>query len=256
MKKSFLAACVTVFCLALSLGVCSAEPTRVTVHVLSKGAKFVGTSMGGVSVVVREERTGRVLAEGKTAGDTGNTALIMNTPRNTGPISDGQSAGFTAVVNIEEPTYVEISAYGPLAQRQSANSVSITQWLLPGKDIVEGDAILLELPGFVVDILSPPAHANPGPAPQSIPIRANITMMCGCPITPGGLWDADKYEIKALIKKDGRPAGVRDLQYAGEPSQFATQYEATEPGVYEVTVYAFDKTNGNTGLDATTFSVR
>ena len=35
-----------------------AEPTDITVRVLSKDAKFVGTSMGGVRITLRDAETG------------------------------------------------------------------------------------------------------------------------------------------------------------------------------------------------------
>lgn len=37
-----------------------------------------------------------------------------------------------------------------LAQQQSMNFVSSTQWVLPSKHITGGDAWMLELPGFAV----------------------------------------------------------------------------------------------------------
>lgn len=70
---------------------------------------------------------------------------------------------------------------------------------------------------------------------------------------PGGLWDADRYEIKARILRDGRSVGEIPLRYAGTTSQFEGSIDASEPGTYEVQVYAFDPSNGNTGLDRTTF---
>jgi len=44
-----------------------------------------------------------------------------------------------------------------------------------------------------------------------------------------------------------------DLAYAGATSQFATQVPVDAPGDYEVVVYAHDPSNGNTGVDRTTF---
>ncbi|MGI9294983.1 MAG: hypothetical protein ACR2PS_13455, partial [Pseudomonadales bacterium] len=43
-----------------------AEPTEISVHVLSRDAKFVGTSMGGARVVIENVQTGEVLAQGLT----------------------------------------------------------------------------------------------------------------------------------------------------------------------------------------------
>jgi hypothetical protein len=109
-----------------------------------------------------------------------------------------------------------------------------------------------------VDILSPPAHQQlSGDAlPQKIEVQANVIMMCGCAVTPGGLWDASRIEVKALVKKDGKPSGEFSLAYAGKASQFTGILDVGEEGVYEVTVYAYDPLNGNTGVDTTTVVVQ
>ena len=70
------------------------------------------------------------------------------------------------------------------------------------------------------------------------------------------MWDANTFEIEALLKKDGEPAGVLHMSYAGKPSQFEGLWNVTEPGNYEAVVYAYDPSNGNTGLDRVTFSVK
>ncbi len=233
-----------------------AVPTQITVRVKSKDAKFVGTSMGGVLITIRNVQTGELLAKGRTAGGTGNTAKIMTTPITRGvAISDESAAKFSATIDIDEPVQVEVTAFGPSASLQSANKVSATQWVVPGKNITEGDAWLMELRGFAVDVLAPPTHSMLMGVPQAVAIKANITMMCGCPITPGGLWDANKFEVAALLSKDGQRIGVLPLQYAGSTSQFSAIWNLQEPGTYEATVYAYDASNGNTGIDSVTFMV-
>lgn len=72
---------------------------------------------------------------------------------------------------------------------------------------------------------------------------------------PGGLWDSGRFEVRARIKRDGAPAGEIELRYAGTASQFEGTVEADRPGTYEATVYAYDPSNGNTGLDGVTFIV-
>ena len=57
--------------------VASAEQTEIIVRVLAKDSKFVGTSMGGISIILRDAHTGEILATGLTQGGTGNTGLIM-----------------------------------------------------------------------------------------------------------------------------------------------------------------------------------
>jgi len=178
-------------------------PTTITVRVISKGAKFVGTSMGGAQITLQNKITKELLAAGVTKGSTGSTERIMKTATHRNDsLSDENSAKFTASIDINEPTWVEVTAYGPLAQIQSANTVSLSQWVIPGKHVDGGDAWLLELPGFVVDVLAPPTHSRLRDDVETVQIQANITMMCGCPIVPKGLWDADKYEIRAIVKKN------------------------------------------------------
>jgi hypothetical protein len=88
-----------------------------------------------------------------------------------------------------------------------------------------------------------------------VPVRANVVMMCGCPIEPGGLWDANRFEVRAAVSRNGAKLREVPLAYAGETSQFAGELTGLEPGAYDVLVYAHDPANGNTGLDRTTFLV-
>lgn len=232
-----------------------AEPTEITVRALSKDAKFIGTSMGGMRITLRDAETGEVLASGLTEGGTGDTKRLMH--ENVGRravMSDASAARFQVTLDLDAPRLIEVEAYGPLAQRQAAQRVVATQWVIPGRGISGGDGWVLELPGFAVDVLSPPAHIKFDGA-TTVDVRANVVMMCGCPIEPKGLWDADKYEVQAIVRRDGKPVAQVPLKYAGQTSQFAAAVPATEPGMYEVLVYAYDPANGNTGLDRTTFII-
>jgi hypothetical protein len=252
-KKVFMAILIVLF----SVNSAVAVSTEVIVRVKSKDAKFIGSSMGGVLVTIKDVDTGELLATGIATGSTGDTKLLMKTPHSQGMVlSDEKASKFTATIDIDEPRLIEVSAYGPLGQRQSANRISATQWVVPGKHISGGDAWMLELPGLVVDILEPPAAITYGNTPEKVEVRANVAMMCGCPITAGGLWDADKFEIMALLKKDGKSAGEFPLKYSGQASQFHTSLPVSEKGTYELIVYAYDPANGNTGLDRTSFTIK
>jgi len=61
--------------------------------------------------------------------------------------------------------------------------------------------------------------------------------------------------VKALLRRNGEPAGEVVLHYAGTVSQFEGSVVADAPGTYEAIVYAWDPSNGNTGVDAVTFIV-
>lgn len=74
-------------------------------------------------------------------------------------------------------------------------------------------------------------------------------------MTPGGLWDSSKYEIKALVKYDGRIIASAALAFTS-PSTFQGEAVVTKKGVYEIFVYAFDPQTGNTGVDKTTVTVQ
>jgi CheY-like chemotaxis protein len=234
-----------------------AVPTKVMIRVRAKDAKFIGTSMGGILVMIRDADTGELLASGRTEGATGDTKIMMLTAQEREAVlAREQDAQFTAVLDIDEPRRLEVTAYGPLAQRQGANTVSATQWIMPGKDIVGKNGWILEMPGFVVDILAPPTHIKLDGPLVTVPIRANVVMMCGCPIAPEGVWDSNKFEIRGHVVKDGKTIADIPLEYAGTPSQFTGSYAASKPGVYRIVVYAYDKDSGNTGLDTATFIVK
>ncbi len=249
-------ACLLALGLAGPASLAAAEETPITVRVISKDAKFIGTSMGGVRVILRDARTGERLAGGLTRGGTGDTERIMHRDRGRRARLAGPSAAkFETTLELEEPRLIEAEAYGPLAQPQAAHRASSTQWVVPGRGLSAGDGWVLELPGFVVDVLAPAAHTTLKPGTRRVRFRANIAMMCGCPVTPGGIWDADQYEVKAVVRKDGGAVQRVDLDYAGSPSRFAGTVNIPGPGTYNAYVFAYDPQNGNTGVDRTSFLV-
>ncbi len=73
-------------------------------------------------------------------------------------------------------------------------------------------------------------------------------------MTPGGLWDSTKYEIKAMVKHNGKVTDTMPLKFAG-PSTFKGELKVTRTGNYEIIVYAFDPLTGNAGVDKMTVAV-
>jgi hypothetical protein len=133
-----------------------AAQTKITVRARAIDAKFVGSKMGGVQITIKDAENGKVLAEGKIEGDTGDGKLIMETPVKRGDsIVDAKTAKFDAVVDISEPRLVTIEAVGPLGWKQSSEKVSTQLWVIPGKDLTGGDGIVLEFYGFAMDFTNP-----------------------------------------------------------------------------------------------------
>ncbi|GAA4320126.1 hypothetical protein GCM10023115_46960 [Pontixanthobacter gangjinensis] len=215
----------------------------------AKDAKFIGSSIGGAHILVKDDLTGEVLAEGITTGSTGNTDKIMkqNWKRNS-TLSDNETAGFNAKLDIEQPTFVTVEAYAPINKKQATVLSSTQLWVIPGKHIT-GDGLVLEIPGFVVDIISPQTHERIASS-NDIELLANVVMMCGCPVTEGGIWDANQYEVTAIVTSEEGIAKEIEMVQKDKPSTFSAEMKL-EKGLYEILIYAYDPETGNTGLDKT-----
>lgn len=246
MKRSYFL--IFVFALFLSsTGHLFSQETKIMVRALATDAKFIGSSMGGAKIIIRDVETGKILDEGLTKGITGDTEVILLSPQDRyGDIITEKTAGYEAILDLDKPTFVSIEAHGPMGKKQ-AKVISSTQlWVIPGRNI-SGNGIILEIPGFVVDVLSPQTHETIN-AETEIEISANIVMMCGCPVTEDGTWDASGYEIKALISSENKEQKEITLKATGKASTFFETVQL-EKGEYEIAVFAFDPKTGNTGLD-------
>lgn len=229
------------------------EETQVMVRAKAKDAKFIGSSIGGAQIIIKNAQTDEIMAEGITNGTTGNTTTIMETPHQRRTrLSDEETGGFLARLDLDQPTFVTIEAYGPKNAASAVVRASTQLWLIPGKDIL-GDGIVLEVPGFIIDVLSPQRHKTFA-AEKPIELKANITMTCGCPIAKDSIWDANDYEVKALLYKDGRIVEEKELSVTEVSSTFLGEVSLS-PGMYELVLYAYDPDTGNTGVDRTNFLV-
>lgn len=232
----------------------AAAPTSVDVHVLARDAKFVGSGVGGMQVVISDAVTGEVLAQGVTEGGTGDTDLIMGQRKHgTALVTDG-AAGFSASVDLDAPRKVTVRAFGPLGYPESANSVSATEWLLPGKSAGE-QGWVLELPGLIVDVHDTPTLVAAADGGAPLTVHAKVRMMCGCPLTPGGLWDSKAFQIGAAVMKDGVEVASTVLDYAGEASEFQGALQISRPGIYRLVIRAHQPRTGNTGVVSRTLVV-
>lgn len=221
-------------------GAAAAEPTEVTVRAFAKDAKFIGESMGGVAITLTDATTGQVLASGMTNGITGDTVKLVTGPRLRGQALAGPTdAKFAATLDIAQPTLVTATAKGPMGFGDAAITASSQMWLLPGK-AVGGDGWIIELPGLVIE----PTLATAG----GLNVTAKVTLMCGCPISPGTTWDANHYEVVANVMQGTRVVRTVTLPYAGTVSTFAAPVTGLAPGAYRVLITAHNSRTGNSGV--------
>ncbi|MDX1942304.1 MAG: hypothetical protein SFU99_17195 [Saprospiraceae bacterium] len=242
--------------LSLISNILIAQNTRFIVRAKAKDAKFIGTSLGSALILVKNVETDEILAKGFTEGSTGNTQRIMNTPHQRfETLSDEQTAKFETTLALDEPTFVTIEAHSPYAKRGARVMASTQMWLIPGKDII-GDGIVLEIPGFIIDILHPHTHRYMKKADLKngiLNVEANIVMMCGCIISKGGLWDGSKMEVNAILKLNGEKQGEYPLQITDTENLFTGDIPLTQSGNYEIILYAYDARSGNTGVEKVNF---
>lgn len=226
-----------------------AVPTRLTVRVVAQDAKLIQDAVGGASITVRDLESGELLAQGLQRGDSGSTDKIMRRAHVRGEnIYDVPGAAvFSTTLALTRPTRVEIIAEGPLDYPQAMQSASTTLLMVPGKDVV-GDGVVLTLHGFIVELLAAAdlAGATPG---AELPVEARLRMMCGCPTEPGGLWDADRYEIQVQFIRGGSVVAKAPLDYAGRRSTFAGRIRLPVAGADLLRVVASDPGGVNIGMD-------
>lgn len=246
-------------CLSTALvamaGPATAQPTKVEVRVIARGAKFLGGYSASTRVVLTDAETGEILAQGQTSGTTGETRRIMgeaNVPGEKRSTED--SAVFRATLDIDHPRRVTLSVTGPLSQPQATTTATSTQWILPGHDLTSGDGWLMELPGLIVGLTHPAAYQWVK-AGTTVPLRANVTMLCGCAISDGGTWAASDVAVEAYVTVDGAALGSVALRFDPKSAMFDASLPTAAPGLYEVEVRAWMGKTNNAGIARTAFFV-
>ena len=234
-----------------------ATDTQLIIRAKAKDAKFIGSSVGGAYVMVRNQLTGEILAQGLTSGSTGNTTVIMKEAKERyKSIADENTSKFLAKIDIDEPTFVQIEVKAPINKKQATVTATTELWLIPGKHIL-GDGVVIEIPGFIIDILKPRTHqfvSLKSLTDNSLTIEANMVMMCGCTISKGGLWNSEDIEVKGILKKNGEPFKEVTLSLSSN-NLFSANVTLDSGGKYELTVYAYHPKSGNTGVDKVNYVV-
>jgi hypothetical protein len=177
-------------------------------------------------------------------------------------VADATSSKFVAELRLDQPRLLEISAYGSLGGLQSAHRVTTTTWVIPGQTGPSEPGFVIEIPGLLVQAQKPAIHTKLSELPATVPIQANVAMMCGCPIQDGEPWLPADFEVAAHIQRVGsRKVDVVPLIYDSKKNiagQFTGSFTANarsqkKPVYFEATITAVQKSTGNSGTALVTF---
>ena len=224
----------------------SATPTEVVVRVISQDAKFVGDSMGGAEVILRDAKSDKILAKGITSGGTGDTEKIMAAKGRSPARASDTAASFRTTIDVTRPMLVRVEIKGPLGFPKTMQRATSERWLVPGQNARDTDGWVVELPGLAVRLLDPVPIAFIRGETQIL--TAEVQLMCGCPITPAGLWDSANYEVSAQVWQNGKLREVVLLPFSAAPGRFAANWTPKTKGNTDLTIIARHRTTGNTGV--------
>ena len=168
-------------------------------------------------------------------------------------VPDGQGE-LVVQLPLAEPSLLEFqaTAYAPVPVYASA-----TMWLMPGMQLLDDPGLVLTIAGLYATV---DASASNGMAN----IRANVTMMCGCPITvqpsqtlppdTEPYWPSTEFEVTAQLRADGGTTVYSFPLTCTGTSTFTGSFNVS-PGLYDVWVVAVQANESNVGFASTTLTV-
>jgi hypothetical protein len=228
------------------------KPTTILVRVVAHGAMVLGKEVGGARVTITDLETKQVLATGIQQGEAGDQNQIMRTPHlMEEPVYSARpAAAFTTTLELRKPTFVEITAEGPLAHPAAMQQASQTLLLIPGHDLTN-DGIVLHLYGYIVQI----EHPKPGQAlmaKDDVKLRASVRTLSGTLVRPHGDWDSRKIRIYGELLIGDRIVERLQMFYSNETGTFDAPFFVPKldeaPDGLVLRVVATDRATGNSGV--------
>ncbi len=247
---------------------------QVKVRVQARGGKILGpaATVKQPLLSVRNVQTGETLVDhapmnnGSSGtvvpgsqfsdGDSRNAivvqpqAVVSSTYPTPGPywleVPDGEG-GLVVQLPISKPSLLEFraTAYAPDPVYASA-----TMWVMPGMQLLTDPGLVLTIAGLYATVS---ASASKGTAH----ITANVTMMCGCPITvqpsqtlppnTEPYWPSTEFAVTAQLRElDGSGVAVLELTCT-DTSTFTGSLDV-RPGIYDVWLVAVQANETNAGF--------
>jgi len=125
---------------------------------------------------------------------------------------------------------------------------------VPGRDVL-GEGVLIELLGFTVELQSPAVGASLV-AGTPFTVVVSVTMLCGCPTEPGGLWNADEIDVIVRVLDGGTEVAFQPLTFAGTRSTYGTELTVSHTGRLELQALALNDDTGNFGMASRTVEMK
>jgi hypothetical protein len=218
------------------------EDTPLRILVRADDAKFIGSAVGGLFVMVRNADSGELLGSGRIDGGTGDTAALMKEPQRRGrSVVTDDAASLTLTLDLDRPTRIAVDVTGPQALAQGRQQLTTSLWLLPGQDRASRP-LVLHLNGLLVDV----AALESGP--DTLAVTAEVSMLCGCTISEEGPWRAEDFLVRAVLYSEGQPVAEAPLAFTGETSRFAATLPRPGRRALTLELQALQHSTGNTGV--------
>ena len=254
--------------------------TQVKVRVQARGGKILGPAatvkqpllsvrnvLTGQTLIsdapMNNGSSGTVVPESQFNDSVSRNAIVVQPPAVSptypvpGPywleVPDGQGE-LVVQLHLAEPSLLEFraTAYAPDPVYASA-----TMWVVPGVQLLADPGLVLTIAGLYATV---DASASNG----TVSISANVTMMCGCPITvqpsqtlPSNMepyWPSTEFTVTAQLRADGGTS-VYAFPLTCKSTSTFTGSSNVPPGVYDVWVVAVQANETNVGFARTTLTV-
>ena len=118
--------------------------------------------------------------------------------------------------------------------------------VLPGQQVL-GEGIVLEINGLIVELLDP-STTTAVTEGSALKVQARMRMMCGCIISPDGLWDYNAMSLTAEVIRPDTEITRIPFSYAGSPSLFNAEIPVAFTGPFTLRLIGADPKNGNFGV--------
>ena len=255
--------------------------THVKVRVQARGGKILGPApvvkqpllsvrnvQTGAPLIhdapMNNQSSGTVVPESPFIGTVSRNAIVVQPPAisptypKPGPWWLEPPAGqgeLIVALHIDEPSLLEFraTAFAPDPVYASA-----TMWVTPFMQLVADPGLVLSIAGLYTKVTATAANGT-------VTITANVTMMCGCPITvqpsktlppnTEPYWPSTEFEVTAQIRANGGQQIVSFPLTCTSTSTF-TGTQGLKPGTYDVWVTAVQAKETNVGFGRTTVEVR